>query len=197
MVFNATFNNISAISWWSVLLVEETRVPVIFDGLYFNFKITFNHANYLNTMKIVVKKYSTKNWRIKYKPCKLNIFKPNTYLFKARRGHASYIVVVSFIGGGNQSTRRKPPTCHKLPNYHKIMTTSGLEQICIRFKDAQFTWFIFDPSVFRKTITWKQSWVQIWSQKIKGIIIVQIWSQKIKGIIIVQIWSQELIFIQF
>jgi hypothetical protein len=25
-VFNATFNNISAISWWSVLLVEETRV---------------------------------------------------------------------------------------------------------------------------------------------------------------------------
>jgi len=26
MVFNATFNNISAISWWSVLLVEEIRV---------------------------------------------------------------------------------------------------------------------------------------------------------------------------
>ena len=27
MVFNATFNNISVISWWSVLLVEETWVP--------------------------------------------------------------------------------------------------------------------------------------------------------------------------
>ena len=27
MVFKATFNNISVISWWSVLLVEETRVP--------------------------------------------------------------------------------------------------------------------------------------------------------------------------
>jgi hypothetical protein len=26
LVFNATFNNISVISWWSVLLVEETRV---------------------------------------------------------------------------------------------------------------------------------------------------------------------------
>ena len=26
-MFNATFNNISAISWWSVLLVEETGVP--------------------------------------------------------------------------------------------------------------------------------------------------------------------------
>jgi len=23
------------------------------------------------------------------------------------------VVVVSFIGGGNQSTERKPPTCHK------------------------------------------------------------------------------------
>ena len=27
MVFNATFNNILAISWRSVLLVEETGVP--------------------------------------------------------------------------------------------------------------------------------------------------------------------------
>jgi len=27
MVFNATFNNISVISWQSVLLMEETGVP--------------------------------------------------------------------------------------------------------------------------------------------------------------------------
>jgi hypothetical protein len=27
MVFNATFNNISVISWWLALLVEETRIP--------------------------------------------------------------------------------------------------------------------------------------------------------------------------
>jgi hypothetical protein len=27
MVFNATFNNISAISWWLVLMVKETGVP--------------------------------------------------------------------------------------------------------------------------------------------------------------------------
>jgi hypothetical protein len=26
IVFNATFNNISVISWWSVLLVEETGI---------------------------------------------------------------------------------------------------------------------------------------------------------------------------
>ena len=25
----------------------------------------------------------------------------------------SYIVAISFVGGGNQSIRRKPPTCHK------------------------------------------------------------------------------------
>ena len=27
MVFNTTFNNSSAISWWSVLLLEETIIP--------------------------------------------------------------------------------------------------------------------------------------------------------------------------
>jgi len=27
MVFNATFNNISVTSWWSVLLVKETGIP--------------------------------------------------------------------------------------------------------------------------------------------------------------------------
>jgi hypothetical protein len=27
MVFNSTFNNISVIAWWSVLLVEDTGVP--------------------------------------------------------------------------------------------------------------------------------------------------------------------------
>jgi hypothetical protein len=26
-LFNATFNNISVIFWWSVILVEETRLP--------------------------------------------------------------------------------------------------------------------------------------------------------------------------
>ena len=31
MVFNVPFNNISAISWRSVLLVEETRVPGVPD----------------------------------------------------------------------------------------------------------------------------------------------------------------------
>jgi hypothetical protein len=33
---------------------------------------------------------------------------------KVRQQYFSYIVVDRFIGGGNQSTRRKPPTCRKL-----------------------------------------------------------------------------------
>jgi hypothetical protein len=40
MVFNATFNTISTISWWSVSLVEETGVPGEkhngMDGLPYN-----------------------------------------------------------------------------------------------------------------------------------------------------------------
>jgi len=28
MLFNATFKNISVISWWSVVLVEENGVPL-------------------------------------------------------------------------------------------------------------------------------------------------------------------------
>jgi hypothetical protein len=38
MVFNATFNNISAISWRSILLVEDIGVPVenqVNDKLYY------------------------------------------------------------------------------------------------------------------------------------------------------------------
>jgi hypothetical protein len=35
MVFRATFNNISVISWWSVLLVEKTTdLPQDTDKLY-------------------------------------------------------------------------------------------------------------------------------------------------------------------
>jgi hypothetical protein len=35
MVFNATFNNISVIPWWSVLLVEEiTHLPQVTNKLY-------------------------------------------------------------------------------------------------------------------------------------------------------------------
>ena len=45
MVFNATFNNISVISWWSVLLVEETEV----SGENQRQVTTHRHAQYSNS----------------------------------------------------------------------------------------------------------------------------------------------------
>ena len=44
MVFNATFNNNSVISWRSVLLVKETRVPPACHNSLTNF-ITYNVAS--------------------------------------------------------------------------------------------------------------------------------------------------------
>jgi hypothetical protein len=38
----------------------------------------------------------------------------------------SYIMTISFIGGGNQSTQRKPPTCHK-------SLTNFITQCCIEY----------------------------------------------------------------
>jgi hypothetical protein len=41
-VFNATFSNISAISWWPVLVVEEVGVPrEKFSDQYFGFWLNF------------------------------------------------------------------------------------------------------------------------------------------------------------
>jgi hypothetical protein len=34
MVFNVTFNNISVISWWSVLLMEETGVTDVLNFIF-------------------------------------------------------------------------------------------------------------------------------------------------------------------
>jgi hypothetical protein len=53
MVFNATFNNISVISWWSVLL-EETGVP----GENHLLSIT---TNVVNSNPIHGEMYSTHN----------------------------------------------------------------------------------------------------------------------------------------
>jgi hypothetical protein len=46
MVFSATFNNISVISWQSVLLVEETGIPV--ENHYIRLKIKPNSVRKKN-----------------------------------------------------------------------------------------------------------------------------------------------------
>ena len=77
MLFNATFKNISDISWLSVLLVEETGVATENDKPVAHLPIWIGV------------------WRLM----------PLSIIFQ------SYCAV-SFIGDGNRSTRRKPPTCH-------------------------------------------------------------------------------------
>jgi hypothetical protein len=49
MVFNASFNNISVISWWSVLLVEETWVPRGNHRLVTSHWQTWSHIVVLST----------------------------------------------------------------------------------------------------------------------------------------------------
>jgi hypothetical protein len=53
-----------------------------------------------------------------------------------------YIVAVSFIGGGNQSSRRKPPTCHK--NYIAFLLILCLFVYFLSETDVNmFVFFIF------------------------------------------------------
>ena len=62
MVFNATFNNLSVISWQSVLLVEETGGPrIVLHDTLLPFSLNGPTSNYslsytLNGIKIKVEK---------------------------------------------------------------------------------------------------------------------------------------------
>ena len=64
MVFNATFNNISVTSWWSVLLTEETGEPGenhSFAGDHFPFdlwiEVTYQVDNL--SMRLVIINFSS------------------------------------------------------------------------------------------------------------------------------------------
>ena len=55
MVFNATFNNISVISWWSVLLMQKTTdLPQVTDKLYYIMLYTSPWAEFELIASVVI-----------------------------------------------------------------------------------------------------------------------------------------------
>jgi len=68
MLFNATFNNISAISWRSVLLVEETRVPREKHRPAASHRQTLSHNVVMSTRRISgIRTHNVSCYRHSYK----------------------------------------------------------------------------------------------------------------------------------
>jgi hypothetical protein len=53
MVFNATFNNISVISWQSVLLLEEPGIPGGNHGPVVNYFTIYEQFTYYTALRII------------------------------------------------------------------------------------------------------------------------------------------------
>jgi hypothetical protein len=63
MVCNPTFNNISVISWRSVLLVEETRVPGETQVTVVVFNSTFNNISVISWQSVLLGEVPRDNHR--------------------------------------------------------------------------------------------------------------------------------------
>ena len=151
MVFNTTFNNISVISWRSVLLVEETRVPgenhqpaasrqrlllylmninkdiLAFYWLRFVmwFYFIFQGMTTKSSKEVIIyhvilhwpvdiDRLKKLKWR-QINPVSIEIWNSIQLLhfIEYIQQYFSYVVAVSYIGGGSRRTRGKPPTCRK------------------------------------------------------------------------------------
>ena len=136
MVFNATFNNILAISWRTGLLVEETAVPgenhrpaeSHWQTLSRNVESSTPRLSGIRTHNISGNGHwlytiTTTTAPSSYYDNPIIVFIINRRIQRKHINHLanqgfnttfnnifSYIVGVSFIGAGNRSMQRKPPT---------------------------------------------------------------------------------------
>jgi hypothetical protein len=67
-MFNATFNNISVISWWSVLLVKKTTdLPQVTDKLYLiSHNVVLSTPRFELTTLVVIGTYCIGNYKSNY-----------------------------------------------------------------------------------------------------------------------------------
>jgi hypothetical protein len=109
MLFYATFNNISVISWRSVLLVE-TEVPRENHWPVLSHRQTLSHNVFVLWPLYCL---SFLDWWLLITTLASSTFlTKSTIIFVCLQQYFSYIVAISFIGG-NRSTPRKPLTCLK------------------------------------------------------------------------------------
>ena len=76
-----------------------------------DYSIVFTKKNQNSFHKIILLQYPFVNHEYCNKGGRGGGFKVMVY--NTTFNNISVILAVSFIGGGNQSTRRKPPTCRK------------------------------------------------------------------------------------
>ena len=153
MVFNATFNNTSAsILWRSVFLVEETRGPgekhqpvashwqiyhiMLYNSPCSRFELTTSVKKMCAWISQTCIQRSLLGQRKIVQLFRLGLVYGVQLHFQQ---YFSYIVAVSFIGGGNRRTQKKPPTCRKsLTNLsHNIVHLTLIE---IRTRNISGDW---------------------------------------------------------
>ena len=96
MVFNATFNNISGISWHSVLLVEETGVTRENHRPVESHWQTLSHIAVSSTL-VVIRTDCTGSWKANYHTITTN----PEILFKKRQHHIWIIKCILFWTSSN------------------------------------------------------------------------------------------------
>ena len=83
------------------------RAPLLADLFHYPHKIDFTQEYLKKNEKKLAQSF---NFTFH---CIDDVFLLNNSVLRHSQQNFSFIVAVSFIGGGNRSTRRKPPTCRK------------------------------------------------------------------------------------